>query len=155
MLRESIQSVLDDELTYVTLATVNLHSNESHEDPKNAKPKPCYVCLGTKRIFFFEKDLSGEWGNQLYLPYKRYDAMQSLGCTAVYNFCGAMQYQTANNSRNHCHRNTHSLCSLVRVTCYAEDDCGIHLHFSEISSGKMKATGHDLPDIYLRCSVRW
>ena len=74
MLRESIQSVLDDELTYVTLATVNLHSNESHDDPKNAKPKPCYVCLGTKRIFFFEKDLSGEWGNQLYLPYKRYDA---------------------------------------------------------------------------------
>ena len=78
MLRASIQTVIADELSYVTLATVHLHRDGDKQDANAIPPNSCYVCLGANRIHFFEKNLSGEWQRQLYLPYTRFALLAKL-----------------------------------------------------------------------------
>ena len=72
MLRDSIQSVLDDEiLSYVGLATATLHDVQKDTRSSTITENCCYVCLGGTRIRFFERDLSDEWESDLYLSYDR------------------------------------------------------------------------------------
>ena len=83
MLRDSIQSVLDDELSYVAFATVNLYRKERNgTDEENPVVNSCYVCLGGWRIYLFAKDLSDKCESKLYLSYKRLSAL-----IRSYNYC--------------------------------------------------------------------
>ena len=90
MLSDSIQAVLDDELSYVAFATVNIYRKEREDEPPAVNT--CYVCLGGKRIYLFSKDLSEQWESQLYLTYKRFSA-RIKSCNYVCNCLTEVQYR--------------------------------------------------------------